>query len=50
VLDGKERTCPHCGALNGLERLVGSMWTHDECIRSLNGWWIRGPSPGSLLE
>ncbi len=50
VRDGQERTCIHCGAVNGFERLVGAMWTHDVCIRSVNGWWVRGPSPGSLLE
>ncbi len=50
VTDGKERTCPHCGAVNGLESVVGVRWPLETCVRSVRGWWVRGPSPGSLLE
>jgi hypothetical protein len=47
VIDGTERTCPHCGALNALVRAWGVRWTLDEAILSSRGWWVPAAnSPG----
>jgi hypothetical protein len=46
IADGVERTCPHCGAVNGLERVVGGRWPLSVAREVIKGWWVRGPSPG----
>lgn len=46
IVDGIERTCPHCGSINSLAR-AWSRWSLAGCQEVKRGWWIRGPAPGS---